>query len=309
MLIFFINLCLMEFQVRYLTLLCLVSVTVGFKEFWMEVFTRIPVNAGVHQVSILGPTLFLLCIKDLPDNVVCNIAIYADDTPLYFKCDKASDLWQQLELAFELGARRGKSFRVCWFFKSSFIVESVWWLQKTKKWHIFWDITNKYDVNKTYEESHVITGGNTKYFKLEKSPRQSDPISAYHSILVLEIVFMSVKENKSIKSLKIFNHTFLCTAYTDNTTFFLKDKESLIEVMKLFDVSSCFSGFNKSKCKVTEISVFCGMKCIDLRLNTLNILVIYFWHDQKIENDENFLKQIFKIKKFQKVWKMRNLTL
>ena len=48
----------------------------------MEVFTRIPVNAGVHQVSILGLTLFLLCIKDLPDNAVCNIAIYADDTPL-----------------------------------------------------------------------------------------------------------------------------------------------------------------------------------------------------------------------------------
>ena len=49
----------------------------------MEVFTRIPVNAEVHQVSILGLTLFLLCIKDLPDNVVFNIAIYADDTPLY----------------------------------------------------------------------------------------------------------------------------------------------------------------------------------------------------------------------------------
>ena len=26
-----------------------------------------------------------------------NIAIYADDTTLYSKCDEASDLWQQLE--------------------------------------------------------------------------------------------------------------------------------------------------------------------------------------------------------------------
>ena len=61
-----------------------------------------PVNNGVLQGSILGPTLFLLYINSLPDDVICNIAIYADDTTLYSKCDQASDLWQQLELASEL---------------------------------------------------------------------------------------------------------------------------------------------------------------------------------------------------------------
>ena len=61
-----------------------------------------PVNAGVPQGSTLGLTLFLLSSNDLSDDVICNIAIYYDDTTLYSKCDQAYDLWQQLELASEL---------------------------------------------------------------------------------------------------------------------------------------------------------------------------------------------------------------
>ena len=60
-----------------------------------------PVNAGVPQSSFRGPTLFLLVINDLPDVAICDIAISADDT-IYSKCDQASNLWQQLELASEL---------------------------------------------------------------------------------------------------------------------------------------------------------------------------------------------------------------
>ena len=73
----------MEFQV----ILGLISSFLSNR--WLQVVLdgnssqEYPVNAGVPEGSILGPTLFLLYINDLPDDVICNIAIYADDTTLY----------------------------------------------------------------------------------------------------------------------------------------------------------------------------------------------------------------------------------
>ena len=46
-----------------------------------------PINVGVPENFILGPTPLLLYINDLPGDVICNIAIYADDPTLYSKCD------------------------------------------------------------------------------------------------------------------------------------------------------------------------------------------------------------------------------
>ena len=46
-----------------------------------------PVNAGVPQGFIISPTLFLLCINYLSDDVIYNIAICADDITLYSKCN------------------------------------------------------------------------------------------------------------------------------------------------------------------------------------------------------------------------------
>ena len=41
------------------------------------------VTNGIPQGSVLGPILFVLYINDLPENIVSNVYIFADDTKVF----------------------------------------------------------------------------------------------------------------------------------------------------------------------------------------------------------------------------------
>ena len=60
----------MEFLVRYWVLFHLFSVIDSFEWFWIEsLYKNIQLMLGVLQGSIVGPTLFLVCINDLSDDI------------------------------------------------------------------------------------------------------------------------------------------------------------------------------------------------------------------------------------------------
>ena len=168
-------------------------------------------------------------------------------------------------------------------------------------------------------ESCVINGGKTTpYFKLERGTRQGDPISAYLFILALEVVFSLIKANPDIEGLQFFSHTFLYSAYADDTTFFLRNKKSATEVIKTFDKFYLFSGLkiNNAKCEIAGIGVkkgvkmaLCGMDFIDLTKDVIKTLGIYFSYNKKLEQEKNLLNHIVKIQNILKLWKLRNLTI
>ena len=121
-----------------------------------------------------------------------------------------------------------------------------------------------------------------------------------------------------MKLLNIFGHDFLYTAYADDRTFFNRNKNSVIELLNIFDIFCVISGLkpNKSKCKIGRIGnlkgvyvVLWGLKCINLMNEAVKILECHFSHNKTLQPENNFKKYISKIDNVLKVWRMRHLTL
>ena len=79
-LVFFTNVSLTEFQGQIFSVIFLFSVIGSFELFWMgKLHKNIQLMLVFLKGLFFGPTLFLLYINDLPDDVICNIAIYGDN--------------------------------------------------------------------------------------------------------------------------------------------------------------------------------------------------------------------------------------
>ena len=73
---------------------------------------------------------------------------------------------------------------------------------------------------------------------------------------------------------------------------------------------------NLSKCEVAGIGALkgvkvaiCGIKCIDLTKEAIEISAVFFSYDKNLQLENNFRKTILNIERILKMWRRRNLTL
>ena len=137
-------------------------------------------------------------------------------------------------------------------------------------------------------------------------------------VLALEIFFILIKTNNDIQGIQIFNHEFLYTACADDTTFFVKDLNSVKVILSSLDQFYTFSGLcpNLSKCEIAGIGVLkdanvalCGLKSVNLTKESIKILGVHLSYNEKLQNELNFCTTIKNICNVIKLWRMGHLSL
>ena len=90
-----------------------------------------------------------------------------------------------------------------------------------------------------------------RFFKLSRRTKQGDPLSPYPFTSVLEILFIQVRNDPSVKGFKIGDIEIKLNAFADDT-FFVRNKESL---NRLLNITRRFSSLhtNVEKCEACWI--------------------------------------------------------
>ena len=155
----------------------------------------------------------------------------------------------------------------------------------------------------------------TGYFGLERGTRQGDPLSPYIFILVMEILFIQVRDDNEINGFEIKDLHLKLSAYADDAYFFLRNVGSLNRLPQLFEKFSSLQ-INLGKCEACWIGAAkrClekPFKCkwISLKTDSIKVLGNHISYNTTLAHKLNSLESLSAMKSLLNIWKERNLTL
>ena len=165
-------------------------------------------------------------------------------------------------------------------------------------------------------ESQVMNNGyTTPSFRIERSAKQGDPISPFCFILCLEVLSRAIRRNPKIQGVILKGREVKMTQFADDTTLYLRNKDSLLEVLRLLDIFGRISGLklNQTKTECTGLGAWSNLNAeihgFKFSSKPLKILGIWFSHDKKVMQDLNVGGKIDKMKKSMDSWHTRGLTI
>ena len=179
---------------------------------------------------------------------------------------------------------------------------------------IQWIKTFLFDASSCVMNFNFSTG----YFKIDRGTRQGDPLSAYIFISCLEIFFIQVRSDTSIRGFKYNGIDIKLMAFADDTTCLVRDTQSLRRMLNLAKYFQEYSSlkFNVEKCEACWIGRVKGKsskpiqcKWINLNQNSIKILGVHFSYNKQLEEKMNFYQVTTDCRTLLNIWKQRWLSL
>lgn len=201
-------------------------------------------------------------------------------------------------------------------FKKAF--DSVSWsfLHKTLEAFNFGNVLQKW-IKLLYKNisSCVTNNGHASEFStVERGVRQGCPVSPLLFILVAETLSSKIRSDININGIVVKDTTFKISQLADDTTLFIRDRNSLKNAFDTLDDFAQVSGLflNKKKTQVLCIGMDApvlpnvGFKYIEGSFKTLGV---WFSQDEDIMTELNFTACLENLKCMLNIWRQRDLSL
>jgi len=108
----------------------------------------------------------------------------------------------------------------------------------------------------------IIDGFASPFFNLNRGVRQGCPLSGLLFVLGIELLNLGIQTNPNIKGISVGNTQIKITLYEDDTTLFLKDRDSVQALLETLESFKKCSGLevNKAKTEAMWLGVWAERK-------------------------------------------------
>ena len=161
------------------------------------------------------------------------------------------------------------------------------------------------------QESCVMSDGHSTgyFFVVWNAPRRSNLF-----IFVMEILFIQIlRSNENIHGLKFFGYEFKLSAFADDVSYFLKDIDSVKELLKLLEQSSQIIYGKSETCGIGSkkgvFGAFSQFRIVNLINDFVKILGCHYSYNSQLANDRNFYDTMKSTSSVLNLWQMGNLSL